>query len=238
MKKIILVGFIAFSTIKANAQNTFPTSGNVGIGTLTPTQKLHVNNGLIMVSGPNSFGGAMIVFSDNIAPNSYPNGRWGIEYVPSKGLNFWQPWNPNTGGGGNYYMFLNDNGKVGIGVDPTVANSFPGTYRLYVKEGILTEKVKVAVATTSNWSDYVFANDYRLKSLQEVEAFVKANKHLPGILSAEQMVKEGNDLGATDAKLLEKIEELTLYLIELNKKITKMERENDVINSTLSNLKK
>ena len=209
------------------------STGNVGIGTTTPSQKLQVNNGLIMVSGSNSFGGPMIVFSDNIAPNAYPNGRWGIEYAPTaKGLNFWKPSNPNTaGGGGNYYMLLKDDGKIGMGVtdDNTDANfcasAFPNGYRLYVKGGILTDKVKVAVYCSAQWADYVFAADYKLKSLDEVEAFVKANKHLPGVLSAEQMVKEGNDLGATDAKLLEKIEELTLYIIEQNKRIEQLEKK-------------
>lgn len=237
MKKLIFLGLIAFGVLNVSAQNTFPATGNVGIGTLTPTQKLHVNNGLIMISGGNAFGGAMIVFSDNIVPTAYPNGRWGIEYVPGKGLNFWQPWNPNTGGGGNYYMFLNDNGRIGMGLDPTISTSFPAGYRLYVKDGILTDKVKVAVVGSANWSDYVFADDYKLKPLQEVEDFVKVNKHLPGVLSAEQMVREGNDLGATDAKLLEKIEELTLYMIALNKKVTKLEAENIALKSSVSNIK-
>lgn len=217
---------------------TFTSTGNIGIGTTTPTQKLHVNNGLIMISGGSPFGGAMIVFSDNIAAGAYPNGRWGIEYEPTaKGLNFWQPWNPVTGGGGNYYMFLNNDGKIGMGIDPGTTNAFPAGYRLYVKDGIITEKIKVAIAGSANWSDYVFADDYKLRSLQEVEAFVKARKHLPGMLSAEQMVKEGNDLGATDAKLLEKIEELTLYMIELNKRVIKLEAENTILKSFVPNFK-
>jgi len=90
-------------------------------------------------------------------------------------------------------------------------------YKLYVQTGILTEKVKVALTTSSDWSDYVFASDYKLNTLEHVESFVKEHKHLPGVPSAEEVVKEGLDLGKMDAKLLEKIEELTLYVIELNK---------------------
>jgi len=100
----------------------------------------------------------------------------------------------------------------------------PGTYQLYVQGGILSEKVKVAVATSSDWSDYVFAKDYKLKSLKEVETFIQTNKHLPNIPSAQEVVKEGIDMAKMDAKLLEKIEELTLYMIEQDKKNTEQEK--------------
>ena len=91
------------------------------------------------------------------------------------------------------------NGKVQIGTVTT-----PGDYRLYVERGILTERVKVSLKTTTDWADYVFAKKYKLMPLSEVEKFVKTNKHLPNIPSAEQVVNEGIDLGKMDAKLLEK----------------------------------
>ncbi|GAB3717723.1 hypothetical protein GCM10027592_60030 [Spirosoma flavus] len=93
----------------------------------------------------------------------------------------------------------------------------PVGYKLFVEEGILTEKVKVALKNTSEWSDYVFADTYELKGLSEVERYVKAHKHLPGVPSAKEMVAKGNDLHKTDATLLAKIEELTLYSIQLEK---------------------
>jgi hypothetical protein len=102
-------------------------------------------------------------------------------------------------------------------------------YGLYVGNGILTEKVKVAVSTTSNWSDYVFSKDYRLLSLGQVEAYVKKNKHLPGVPSAEEVVKEGIDMATMDAKLLEKIEELTLYMIEMKKESDMLKKEIEVL---------
>ena len=97
------------------------TSGNIGIGTSSlpnsaPMHKLHLHNGAMMISGSNNMGGPMIVFSDNVASNAYPNGRWGIEYDPSAGgLNFWQPANPAFGSHVNYTMFLKNNGNIGIG---------------------------------------------------------------------------------------------------------------------------
>ncbi|GAB3702486.1 hypothetical protein GCM10027592_31960 [Spirosoma flavus] len=95
----------------------------------------------------------------------------------------------------------------------------PTGYKLFVEEGILTEKVKVAVKNTSEWSDKVFDDSYQLKGLSEVEKYIKTNKHLPGVPSASEMVEQGNDLHQTDAKLLEKIEELTLYSIQLEKEL-------------------
>ena len=124
---------------------------------------------------------------------------------------------------------LDVNGAVKIG-DETITTPGAGTdYNLYVQYGILTEKVKVAVKTESEWSDHVFETDYELKPLEKVEAFVTKNKHLPGIPSASAVVKEGIDLAQMDARLLEKIEELTLYIIRMNKKIDRLEQENEAL---------
>lgn len=100
-----------------------------------------------------------------------------------------------------------------------------GGYRLLVKGGMMTEKIKVAVAGTADWADYVFEPSYKLLSLEKVESFVKENKHLPNVPSAEEMSKNGLDVTTTSAKLMEKIEELTLYVIELNKEIKKLKEE-------------
>jgi hypothetical protein len=111
------------------------------------------------------------------------------------------------------------NGKIYIG-NTTAYPTTTGDYRLYVEGGILTEKVKVALRNSANWADYVFENDYKLMPLQEVEAFIQKNKHLPGVASAEVLAKEGLDLGQMQAKHMEKIEELTLYVIDQNKKLS------------------
>ncbi|MCR6638676.1 MAG: hypothetical protein NVV82_06695 [Sporocytophaga sp.] len=98
----------------------------------------------------------------------------------------------------------------------------PNGYSLFVVGGIMCEKAKVCVKSTSDWSDYVFANDYKLLSLSEVERFIKANKHLPDVPSAEEVTKAGIDIAKMDAKLLQKIEELTLYVIEQQKQIEEL----------------
>lgn len=252
---------MAFSTNGATPQLTIKHSGNIGIGTITPLQKLHllgsqfidngnlgigisapsnsfsklqVHNGAIMVSGSNVAGGPMICFSDNIASTAYPNGRWGIEYT-SGGLNFWQPWNPTPGGGTNFHMFLKDDGKVGIGVDPTACggNSFAGSHKLYVNGSILSTGLKVANFCSANWADYVFEDNYNLKSLNEVEKFIIENKHLPNIPSAMEIEKEGLDVAQMQAKQMEKIEELTLYLIEMKKEIDQLKKENAILKNEI-----
>jgi len=116
---------------------------------------------------------------------------------------------------------LTVNGNVLIGDPSTV--SLPSGYRLYVQTGILAEKVKVAIPGTANWSDYVFEKTYKLKSFEELESYILANKHLPNIPSAEEMVKEGLDVANMDAKLLEKIEELHLYFLQLEKRLKDLE---------------
>lgn len=102
-----------------------------------------------------------------------------------------------------------------------------GAYRLYVQDGILTEKLKVALRNSSDWADYVFAPDYKLAPLEEVESFIKANNHLPNVPSADEMANNGLDVSKTSAKLMEKIEELTLYMIELNKEVKALKAENE-----------
>lgn len=116
-------------------------------------------------------------------------------------------------------------GKVVIG-DIGVSNVV-GNYGLWVEHGILTEQVKVAVIGTSSWSDFVFEPDYELKPLTEVNAYIQQHKHLPDVPSAEEIVEEGLDLGKMDALLLQKIEELTLYIIELQKQVKALQAMNN-----------
>jgi len=119
------------------------------------------------------------------------------------------------------------NGQAVIGDVP----SRPANYKLFVEDGIMTEKVKVALTTSADWSDYVFAPNYKLMPLTEVEDYVIKNKHLPNVPSASELVESGIDLMKMDAKLLEKIEELTLYMIELKKENAKLGAEIEKLKS-------
>lgn len=121
-------------------------------------------------------------------------------------------------------------GRVYIGNTinfPNIDTTAPenSQYRLLVEGGVLTEKVKVALRSGTDWRDNVFEETYTLKPLSEVEAFIKENKHLPGIESASELVENGLDVGEMQAKQMEKIEELTLYTIEQQKILEKQQKE-------------
>jgi trimeric autotransporter adhesin len=119
---------------------------------------------------------------------------------------------------------IDNSGLVRIGNVNTAAG-----YKLFVEQGILTEKVKVAVKTTSEWSDYVFAPTYKLMPLPQLATYVATQHHLPNVPSASEVVTNGIDIAKMDAKLLEKIEELTLYMIEL-------QQQNEVLSKRLKAL--
>jgi len=129
----------------------------------------------------------------------------------------------NTVGAGNLVfqhdgkdkMNILDNGKVAIGDVVTTSNN----YKLFVEKGILAEKVRVAVKSSGDWADYVFEENYEMMPINQLEDYVAENKHLPNVPSAEEVVKEGIDLAKMDAKLLEKIEEAYLYIIDLKDEI-------------------
>lgn len=113
---------------------------------------------------------------------------------------------------------INYNGDVGIGTSDTKG------YRLAVNGNAIFTKVKVK--QYGSWPDYVFDPEYKLLSLPEIDKYIQQHKHLPGIPSAFEIEKNGLDLGENQALLLKKIEELTLYLIEMRK-------ENEMINKKI-----
>jgi hypothetical protein len=128
-------------------------------------------------------------------------------------------------------------GYMAIGnFDAASPMAIPSGYRLVVESGILTEKIKVALKSSTvgaDWADYVFEPDYQLMPLEEVESFTKENKHLPNVPSADEMVASGLDVAQTSKMFMEKIEELTLYMIELNKEIKNLKAENEAMKATL-----
>ena len=124
-------------------------------------------------------------------------------------------------------MSINADGAVGIGS----TNPNPN-YKLSVDGKIRAKEVKVE----TGWSDFVFDDDYRLPSLFEVEQFIIKNKHLPDIPSAEEVEKNGLNLGEMESMLLQKIEELTLYVIDLKKENDQLKENIDLINKKVKDL--
>ena len=130
-------------------------------------------------------------------------------------------------------FFIDNIQNVYIGMSKLEANKIKqdlrNKYRLFVTKGILSEDF--AIAPKSTWADYVFNKDYNLRGLNEVEEFISENNHLPDVPSAKQVADEGYSQHDMNKALLQKIEELTLYVIKQEKKIATLESE-------LENLKK
>ncbi len=121
-----------------------------------------------------------------------------------------------------------DGGSVGIGT------SVSGSHKLAVEGSIGAREIKVEA---SGWSDFVFENNYELRTLEEVEEHINENGHLPEIPSEDEVAENGINLGEMDAKLLQKIEELTLYMIQMNKEMAELKAKNEQLVKEVSALK-
>ncbi len=116
---------------------------------------------------------------------------------------------------------IKSNGDVGIGTD---LSQNINNYKLAVNGTIGAKEVKVEITSTT-WSDFVFNDEYKLKSLKEVEDYINEKNHLPDIPTTKEVEDNGVNLGEMNSKLLQKIEELTLYMIEQNKKIEDLQNQ-------------
>ncbi|MGI8952508.1 MAG: hypothetical protein ACR2FN_13100 [Chitinophagaceae bacterium] len=215
------------------------TGGNVGIGTTSPSTKLSIYKSTsatsygsypsIEVNNPNTSGdaySAILMRSGNV---SIPGATGLIGGLLGYALN-------NSGQllwlrtySSSYPIYIGYNqsdlviksGNVLIGKTSQVNT----TYKLDVNGSVRANKI--VVNTTG--ADFVFESGYKLSSLQSVELFIDKYKHLPGIASAKQMQNDGLNVGEMNTKLLQKVEELTLYVIQLQK-------ENDEIKEELKKL--
>lgn len=130
----------------------------------------------------------------------------------------------------NPVMMTDGGGNIGIGT------ATPNGYKLAVKGGVHAKNVKV---DTDNWPDYVFHKDHVLMPLSEVKTYIDENHHLPEIPSAKDMAERGLDLGEMNKLLTKKVEELTLYLIEIKSEKDKEKKDQeDRINRLEEQLKK
>ena len=113
-------------------------------------------------------------------------------------------------------LLVRDAGNVGI-----ATTEIPEGFKVAVKGKIIAEELQIDLY--NNWPDFVFAKDYNLPTLTEVESHIKEKGHLPNIPSAEEVAENGFGVGEMNAKLLQKIEELTLYMIQQEKRIKSLE---------------
>ncbi|MEQ1553543.1 MAG: hypothetical protein ABL929_05155 [Ferruginibacter sp.] len=210
-------------------------TGNVGIGkNATDFSKLTLNGNtaLSLYSDIDYYGGISYNGTNMIISSAYSNIFGGI---PSKDL-LLNP--PSCTGLCTFFP-----GKVGVGVDIPTANfhvggnmmigaGSPATgYLVSINGKMICEELKVQL--DGAWPDYVFDKKYKLQSIDDLELFIKRDKHLPGIPSAEQVKIEGVEVGDMQKRLLEKIEELTLYLIEINKENKDLRKEVEALKATI-----
>ncbi|GEM_PF-973378 len=250
---------LAFGTNGSAGNQLFlHTNTNVGIGTSNPRYKLHAEGGFIgsEINSVTGILGGLFVDGRNSAA-AEPNFRsWAIynmvEYSGTQnGLVFWEYYDRNNNGitcddgptdCTSRMIIQNGTGNLGVGFDNP-------TEKLDVAGNIRASGNFISGATTLTVPDYVFEtyykgtsslkNDYNFKTLEEIESFTKAKGHLPGIPSAKEIQEKGQ-LNLTQSSLnnLEKIEELYLHLIEVNKENKELKEKLILLEERLSKLEK
>lgn len=173
------------------------TSDKVGIGISTPESELHVIGGMRLASPVDTDIKLLVGYNGNgfffISPFDFGSGTW-VDLSLNAG---------GTTTMGDVFM----QGNLGIGTaNPQSELAVDGTIT-----------AREVVVTTTGWPDFVFEESYSLMPLNELETAIEALGHLPEIPSAEQVAEGGVAVGEMQAKLLQKVEELTLYMIDLEK---------------------
>ncbi|WP_417350612.1 hypothetical protein [Flavobacterium alkalisoli] len=197
------------------------TNGFVGFNVQNPVAVIHSNGSVKFEALPNGTDAVFMLGTDaegNVLEFPVPTGEVSSGDADWFTLNGSSPESIDD----NIYT----NGKVGINVTELpvmVGDEDVSFYNLFVSGGILTEEVRVALV--DEWADYVFKEDYKLTDLKDVEGYIKENGHLKNIPSEEEVKQNGVELAEMNKLLLEKVEELTLYVIDLNKKLEQQQEE-------------
>ena len=204
-------------------QVVFKNDGNVGIGTTTPAETLHLNGNI----RGNQAGALRVSTGYGYVDIGPKNTSWAHFYTDRPRFYFEKGITVNEGLIGSYdedvqiqtsgvtrLRIQNGDGNVGIGTDS------PGSFKLAVNGKVWAQEVQVAL--TNPGPDYVFSPNYKLLSLEEIKAYIDQHKHLPEVPSAKEMETNGVNVSEMNMLLLKKIEELTLLMIQLK------EENNDV----------
>src|SRR3990172_8807792 len=210
----LMVGFNSdIPTLFVGASGGVNTTGNVGIATTNPTEKLQVNSGNILIKGANNFmangNTAVLYLGDNY---NFIKTTFGGGVT----LGVWDGVSASTDA-----INIANGGNVGIGTPPSTI------YKLVVEGTLGAREIKVNL---NLWPDYVFHKNYKLMPLDSVQKFTLKYKHLPGMPSADDLIKDGGlSLGKMQTLQMEKIEDSYLYLFQFGNKITALEQENALL---------
>lgn len=183
-------------------------NGYIGLGISTPEYPLHINGSNPVIALTSTGSAKWSAFRGNAATWLFGyNGESGAEDISLGTQDGTGTRTLTFAAGGSARMKVSSNGNIGIG-------TLTPSEMLSVNGKIRAKEIKVE---TINWPDYVFHSSYQLPDLKATEQFINKNQHLPEMPSAAEVEKDGINLGEMNAKLLKKIEELTLHLIEQNK---------------------
>jgi hypothetical protein len=201
-------------------------NGKTGLGTVTPTEILDVV-GNVKLSGalmPNNLPGTAGQVLTSGGPGVAPT--WAVANTAFSGTtNYVSKFTPTGTAIGTSQIF-DDGTLVGIG---TTSSASTAGYKFAVNGAAIFTKAVIKLYAT--WPDFVFDSNYNLPSLTETKKYIDQNKHLPGMPSAQQVEKDGIDVGLTQATLLQKVEELTLYIIKQDKELDKQDKEIEILKS-------
>ncbi len=238
---------LIFSGTGVGSNMVITQEGKVGIGTSAPTAPLEVegqmkatsvgansvtvqetfaslktsifNSGLLSNGDITLQSGSLLNFRENATNIGFVQLSGSNIRIGTYGDNATGKFVVRTGGGDR--LFVDAAGNVSIGT----ATAATG-YRLSVAGKVMVEELRVRLQ--ASWPDYVFSNQYKLRSLPELQKFIQTHQHLPNIPPASELEKSGMDLGEMQRRMMEKIEELTLYILQLQNEI-------DALKSTIKN---